>query len=103
MPHARSYPRERIRATLADMVAAGQSLGHITLTQLRIRLGGGSWRILREELEQARAAAAPAPGRDAGRLREQVPAELAEQAAAIERLLDQLGRALRALVTALRD
>lgn len=76
------------------MVAEGLPLAAITQTQLRLRLGGGSWQALREELERAQAEAAGPPMPGTG----QRPAE---HLASIARLLDEARRELTGMVAAL--
>lgn len=75
------------------MVADGLPLAAITQTQLRLRLGGGSWQALREELERAQVEAAGPSMSSTG----QRPAE---HLATIARLLDEARRELTSLAAA---
>ena len=98
LPHPKSFPRELIRATIDELVAEGLPLVSITQTQLRMRLGGGSWQTLRDELERARGRSLGATTRSlAG---QEAPADLAARVDSIERLLAQIGQEVSALVEA---
>ena len=95
LPRLKSFPRELVRAAIDELVAEGLPLVSITQTQLRMRLGGGSWQTLRDELERARGRSLGAPK---GLLAEQeVPADLAARVTSLERLLAQIGQEVREL------
>ena len=86
------------------MVAEGKPVAALTVTQLRMRVGGGSWSTLRDELERAQREARGETGDEPPepRLADEVPPELAAQAASVERLLEQAGVELRSLLAAVR-
>jgi chromosome segregation ATPase len=86
------------------MVAEGKPAAALTVTQLRMRVGGGSWSTLRDELEHAQREARGETGDEPRepRLADEVPPELAAQAASVERLLEQAGVELRSLLAAVR-
>ena len=88
-----------VRAAIDELVAEGLPLVSITQTQLRMRLGGGSWQTLRDELERARGqAVGRSPEMPTDPLGEQtVPADLAARVDSLERLLTQTAQEVRAL------
>ena len=99
LPRLKSFPRELIRAAIEDLVAEGLPLVSISQTQLRMRLGGGSWQTLRDELERARGRPLGATTRSLAE--QEAPADLAARVDSIERLLAQIGQEVSDLVGAM--
>jgi uncharacterized membrane protein YccC len=104
LPHPRTFPRALIRSALGAMIAEGKPPAAITVTQLRLRVGGGSWETLREELERAREEHDGVAARTTEQgVADDLPEELAPQVDVVERLLEQAGRELQALIRAVRE
>ena len=103
MPYNR-YPRERIRAVILEMLASGTSPGQLNPTQVRLRLGGGTWSIIQEEIAAILAGgpkgkAETADEADAS-LERLVPDELVALAARVDDALSAVRTAVRELVSA---
>jgi Plasmid replication region DNA-binding N-term len=91
MPQPLRYGRDRIRAAIADLLAAGRPLAALTKSEIRLRLGGGSWASIAEELDRARARGgplAPVPPEPSG-----LPEAVNGQLAQIDRRLEEVRRA----------
>lgn len=104
MPYNR-YPRERVRAVILEMLAAGIVPGQLNPTQVRLRLGGGTWTIIQEEIAAILAGGAKgqaATDEAEAMLERLVPTELVPLAARVDDALAALRSAVHELVSAVR-